>query len=249
MLKPKILVIGDACVDIYVYGQCLRLNPESSAPLLTKQRSEQKSGMALNVRANLEALGADVVSVTPADLSVKTRYIDSRTGQQLLRLDQDQIVKPVAYNELANIEEYHAVVVSDYNKGFVSDQLLARLDRLDIPVIADTKKSDLGRYQHILFKINTLEHSKLISEPKNLIVTLGDRGASYQDQIHETVISPVVDVCGAGDMFLSALAYKIAIGETVESAIGFANRAASVSIQHSGVYILNRQDVTNLKNG
>lgn len=249
MLKPKVLVIGDACVDIYVYGQCLRLNPESSAPLLTKQRSEQKSGMALNVRANLEALGCDVVSVTPADLSIKTRYIDSRTGQQLLRLDQDQIVQPVTFNELANIDEYDAVVVSDYNKGFVSETLLSKLDRLTIPVIADTKKTDLSRYQHILFKINNLENGRLIGQPTNLIVTLGDRGASYRGQIYETVISPVVDVCGAGDMFLSALSYQIALGKDIGTAITFANQAASISIQHSGVYVLNRQDVAKLKNG
>jgi len=44
------------------------------------------------------------------------------------------------------------------------------------------------------------------------------------------------DVCGAGDTFLSALAYNFVLSADILAAIRFATRAASVTIQHIGVY-------------
>jgi D-glycero-beta-D-manno-heptose-7-phosphate kinase len=45
--KPyKILLIGDSCIDEYVYGTCERLNPEAPVPILKFNRKESKSGMA-----------------------------------------------------------------------------------------------------------------------------------------------------------------------------------------------------------
>ncbi len=42
----RVLVIGDACIDEYRYGEIRRVNPESTAPLLTFERSEERLGMA-----------------------------------------------------------------------------------------------------------------------------------------------------------------------------------------------------------
>jgi len=248
MLVPKLLVIGDACIDHYVYGQCLKLNPESAAPLLNWQRSEQKFGMALNVKDNLVALGADVDTLVPEQLSIKTRFVDIRNGQQLLRLDQDTVVNPIEISK-TQIESYDGIVVSDYNKGFVDDKLLAMLDKeAHCPVFVDTKKTDLNKYKNLIFKLNQLEYQRLISYPDNLITTMGDRGAKFNDIEFPTESSTVVDVCGAGDMFLSALSFSYInlFRFNLPECIKFANRASSISIQHQGVYVLNSDDVQSL---
>jgi len=46
----------------------------------------------------------------------------------------------------------------------------------------------------------------------------------------------VVDVTGAGDTFLAALAYKFLIKSDIEEAIKFAIQASSITVQHMGVY-------------
>jgi len=248
MLKIKVLVIGDACIDHYVYGQCLKLNPESAAPLLTWQRSEQKFGMALNVKDNLLAFGCEVDTLVPDQLSVKTRFVDIRNGQQLLRLDQDTSVDPCVISQ-DTIKSYDAIVVSDYNKGFVDYDTLSVLeDHAECPVFVDTKKTDLGRYKKLFFKLNLLEYQRLTSHPNFLITTLGDRGARFKNSEFSTESSTVVDVCGAGDMFLSALAfsYVALFDQNINESIKFANRASGISIQHQGVYVLTPDDVKKL---
>lgn len=248
MTKPKILVIGDACVDHYVFGQCIKLNPESAAPLLSWAKSEQKFGMALNVKDNLEALGCDVTALVPENLSVKTRFVDVRNGQQLLRLDQDQKCDPISLT-LEQLIGYDGIVISDYDKGFVNEELLTFVDRArSCPVFVDTKKTSLRRYRHSIFKINQTEYKKLESYPDNLIVTLGDQGARYNCENFPTEKATVVDVCGAGDMFLSALAFHYITSKVklLRYSIEFANLAAGIAVQHQGVYVLNDVDVQQL---
>lgn len=243
----RIIVIGDACIDIYVYGQVKRLNPEAPAALLSFERTEEKFGMALNVRDNIRALGIEVDSVTPKNKSVKTRYIDIRTGTQLLRLDQDQTAEPLLIENVDGLNNYDVVVVSDYNKGFVSEELLTAIDSMVTkPVFVDTKKNDLAKYKNLYFKLNQLEAKQLINPPERLIITLGSQGAWYNSQTYPTVTNTVVDVCGAGDMFLSALAVSVSQGKTIEDSIVYANRVASIAVQHQGVYVLTEKDVADL---
>ena len=46
----------------------------------------------------------------------------------------------------------------------------------------------------------------------------------------------VVDVTGAGDTFLAAMAYQYLVTTDIESAVQFATRAASITVQNMGVY-------------
>ena len=96
--KPyKILLIGDSCVDEYVYGTCERLNPEAPVPILKFGRKETKNGMAWNVRNNLSAFGMEVYMLTNKERIVKTRYIDEKYNQQILRVDVEDKISPMDY--------------------------------------------------------------------------------------------------------------------------------------------------------
>jgi D-beta-D-heptose 7-phosphate kinase/D-beta-D-heptose 1-phosphate adenosyltransferase len=134
-----------------------------------------------------------------------------------------------------------AVVISDYNKGYVSHELIELIITAcrPKPIFIDTKKTDLGQFTDCFIKINALEHSRATSLPmcKQLIVTQGDGGAVWDGQVFrpDTTV-PVADVTGAGDTFLSALAYKYLETKNMQSAINFANTAASITVQHVGVY-------------
>ena len=236
----KILLIGDACIDKYVYGTVDRISPEAPVPVFVPKREVVLDGMAGNVARNLEALGCSV-NFLHGKSSQKQRLIDERSKQQLLRIDLDAVSEPIKFDTPIPLL-YDAIVISDYNKGTISYELVEEL-RAEFagPILIDTKKTDLARFNGCFVKINDLEKSRATSlpDPAWLIVTHGADGASWWGWRFWNMPVDVADVTGAGDTFLSALAYKIV--ETwekpdVRHAINFANKAASVTVQHIGVY-------------
>jgi bifunctional ADP-heptose synthase (sugar kinase/adenylyltransferase) len=138
---------------------------------------------------------------------------------------------------LCKLFEYDAIVISDYNKGFINyEQIEIILKECQVPVFIDTKKTELSRMNGAFIKINSKEHSLAKSYSDNMIITLGDRGASYQGKIYPAPRVEVSDVCGAGDTFLAALTYRYLMTGNIESAIEFANIAGSITVQHRGNY-------------
>jgi D-beta-D-heptose 7-phosphate kinase/D-beta-D-heptose 1-phosphate adenosyltransferase len=238
--KYKILLIGDDCNDVYTYGYVKRISPEAPVPVFEPHYTIYRDGMAGNVRKNLEALGCDVDFLRDKDrVSEKNRLIDDRTKQQLLRVDRDVESDPITF-ETAIPSGYDAIVISDYNKGTVTYELIEELVReVNVPIFVDTKKTDLARLAGCYVKINALEKSRATSLPKidHLIVTQGHHGATWNDWIFPAEIAgDVVDVCGAGDTFLAALAYKFLETNNMPDAVKFANKASAITVQHIGVY-------------
>lgn len=233
--KYKILLIGDNCVDVYQYGTVERISPEAPVPVFNFVREETKLGMAGNVCKNLEQLNCEVDFVYDK-ISTKTRLIDSKSKQQIVRIDNDVISTP-AVIDAAKISQYDAVVISDYNKGTVSDDTVKTVvSQTKVPVFIDTKKTDLSIVGHAWVKINQLEYNRLQETCNNLIVTQGNQGSVYQGRHYPAVSVEVSDVCGAGDTFLAALVVKFLETKSIDLAIEFANRAAAVTVQHIGVY-------------
>ena len=148
----RVLLIGDSCTDEYVYGTCDRLNPEAPVPILNFNRKETNKGMAWNVRENLMSFGIEVVILTNEEEITKTRYIDEKSNQHILRLDEEPILKPMEY-QLPE-EHFDALVISDYDKGFLSVRRICELvSEFDGPVFLDSKKTVLPS-QGCFIKIN-----------------------------------------------------------------------------------------------
>jgi D-beta-D-heptose 7-phosphate kinase/D-beta-D-heptose 1-phosphate adenosyltransferase len=242
--KPfNILLIGDNCIDIYQYGNVDRLSPEAPIPVFVPTYAEERDGMAGNVLNNLKALGCNVTYLY-GNTSTKTRIIDHRSRQQIVRIDNDVNSPPITLNA-DELLGYDAVVFSDYNKGTVSYNLIKQAILTMVPVFVDTKKTDLDQLQGAWVKINELEHSKIKSECTGLIVTRGGNGSSA---IHHNIniSSPAVevaDVTGAGDTFLAALAYQFLTTNDIKMAMEFANKAASITVQHLGCYAPTLQEI------
>ena len=239
----KILSIGDSCTDEYVYGTCERLNPEAPVPILKFKRKEITKGMAWNVRENLMSFGIEVFILTNHESITKTRYIDEKSNQHILRVDDEDLCDPMDY-ELPE-DEYDALVISDYDKGFLTQKRIQELvDWFDGPVFIDSKKTKLPKKDCYL-KINEIE-SKLLKGYKNLIVTKGAGGADYNKVNYPGEKTKIVDVVGAGDTFLSALVYFYLLYGTIEEAIPSANKAAAIAVQNFGTYVLTENDVKDL---
>ena len=237
----KVLVIGDSCIDEYRFGSVQRQNPEAPVPLFTNTRIDTKIGMAANVADNLRAFGVDVTVAAPIPESKKIRYIDERSNRQMFRVDRDVPAKPYEVKPTYNFD---AIVVSDYNKGFVKDDLISELTNVfNGPIFVDTKKTKLIERSNVFYKINAVEFERLQNTVPNLIVTNGADGCVFQGETYPSIDISVVDVCGAGDVFLAAMSYGMLKYKSMPAALHLANRCAAMSCQHLGSYTLTSEDV------
>ena len=240
----KVLLIGDSCEDRYFYGEAKRLNPEAPVPILEYRRGVTSKGMVWNVRENLRSFGVEVYTSTHPEEIIKTRYIDEKSNQQIMRYDVEPKIEPLSFDfppEWNNL--YDALVISDYNKGFLTTEKIFELtSRFVGPVFIDSKKTNLPADAYI--KVNELEYERMAyCNYENLIITRGGEGAEYKGDLYPAEKVNVFDVVGAGDTFLAALAYGYLKYGRIDKAIPLANRAAAVAVSHRGTYVLTEEDV------
>ena len=97
-MKNEILVIGDSCIDRFIYGKSERLCPDVPVPVFIPEKTEENMGMAGNVYNNLVSLGHGryhCMLVTPTETITKERYVDKQTNYTFLRVDRNDKVKPM----------------------------------------------------------------------------------------------------------------------------------------------------------
>jgi D-beta-D-heptose 7-phosphate kinase/D-beta-D-heptose 1-phosphate adenosyltransferase len=261
MIKNKLVVIGESCLDNHIYGECTRVNPE--APSLIFKPTGKRTitdGMAGNVYNNLVSLGCNsnnIYTIFPPKSISKTRYVDQKSGYILLRVDEGE---PIGSNNKFDIKSVYfksiewetvcAVIISDYCKGFLSEkdisEIIAFTHNNRILTFLDTKKI-LGDWsKNVDFvKINRAEydnHLKAgVGQPskfcKNLIVTLGAEGMWW---VNRNIVEPtekinVSDVSGCGDSALAAFAIEYIKTQAPISSMKYANRVARIAASKQGV--------------
>jgi D-beta-D-heptose 7-phosphate kinase/D-beta-D-heptose 1-phosphate adenosyltransferase len=242
----KVLVIGDGCKDVFRYGNCERLSPEAPVPIFKPTKARDNGGMAVNVYNNLKSLGVDCDIITDSG-ATKTRYVDEVSNQMLLRIDENDELENIMLSDLSKIKyhEYRAIVISDYNKGFLTETDIVYICNNHNLVFMDTKKViDNWAFGVEVIKINDKEFRtnshKLVKEYNGeLIVTHGKEGASlWFDKFPIEEEHEVRDLSGAGDTFLAALVASYINNNDIRKAIKFANKCAAWVVTQKGVVVV-----------
>ena len=246
----RILVIGESCSDVYKYGDCTRLCPEAPVPVMKTDNRETNvnAGMAMNVYRNVEALSKDIVVdiITNNNWQQikKIRYVDQKTNYIILRVDEnDDSINRCKIKKI-NFEPYDIVIISDYNKGFLTREDIEYISKKHQTTFLDTKKI-LGKWCKDIkyIKINENEYdrtrhmidSDLVSK---LIITLGSNGARHLDKTYPVSKVEIKDTSGAGDTFIAGLCVKYLSSKNIDDSIGFANKCATVVVQKKGVSVV-----------
>ena len=276
----KIAVIGDVMLDRYIIGSVTRISPEAPVMIVKKESEKYAPGGAANVASNVASLGgnANLFGIFGCDAAAKTlldlleklnvklfpsfseRTIEKTRivagEQQVLRIDDEQSLdmNPQHMKLEPFIEDSDIIVVSDYAKGTISQNLMERLKSYGKRIIADTKPANCSWFNDIfLLKINEKEAFGITGNNdvyksgqeirerlnSNVLVTRGSKGAllfngSVKGKEFPAMAREVYDVTGAGDTVLATIAMSLAAGASLDDAVVLANHAAGIKVEKFG---------------
>lgn len=228
--------------------------------------------------ANVSGIFEDINRTT----SLKTRVMAG--SHQIVRFDKESKDEINEENEekiysfaVSNIANFDAILLSDYKKGIITDNLSQKLITLandkNIPVLADPKGSDYSKYKNATLltpnkkeakeatKIEIKDDESLVAAGLKLkrelnlkysIITLSEDGIGIFDEGKTiklpTLAQEVFDVTGAGDTVLSALGIALALGADIVEAAKFANKAAAVVVAKVGSATVTVQEIISFEN-
>jgi D-beta-D-heptose 7-phosphate kinase/D-beta-D-heptose 1-phosphate adenosyltransferase len=241
----KILVIGEKCIDRFMYCDVSRFSPEAPVPVLNPIEISENDGMAGNVVRNILAMKSDslVTHWYQDEIITKTRFVEKKSNHMFLRLDEGEtnISKADLNSErLLELSSFEIVIVSDYYKGFISDDDLINIGKNSKISILDSKrklsKEIVNSYTFVkLNEKESLQNSELL-ECKNILITLGSRGTKFNDELYPSPNpQETIDVSGAGDTFTSSFILRYIETGDIKSSIIWANEMASIVVSKRGV--------------
>ena len=241
--RPRILIVGDAMVDRYHFGTATRVSPEAPIPVVRITSHETFNGGAANVFTNLVTLGAEVRLRAGEPTPIKNRLMVGTT--QVARWDEEDKVHPIPLEALETPGwEPEAIVVSDYGKGSVNQDVINWINAQRVPMYVDTKRDPMdfyigGTYPQKFFP-NLQEYGKYKESYDSLDYVILKRSAEgIQDLAYgkcraefPAYARNVVSVCGAGDTTLAVYVYFESLGDP--SALFKASIAAAVVVEKPG---------------
>lgn len=242
----KVLVIGESCTDIFIYGKSNRKSPEGNGPVFIPTKEVYGAGMAGNSSNNLASMGVDVDLFSNEYIeTTKTRFVNEDTNELYMRLDENDISDRMDTSQLPNVGDYDAILISDYNKGFITEEDIEHISKLHPLVILDTKKK-LGDWcKNIKFiKVNRSEYKRnesIIKENdwlfEKMIITLDGDGSVYKGESVPTTKVESADISGAGDTYIAGFTVKYIETNDVLESMKWANYCAGEVVKQKGVSI------------
>ncbi|WP_410221499.1 D-glycero-beta-D-manno-heptose 1-phosphate adenylyltransferase [Pedobacter sp.] len=134
--RKRILLIGDFMIDKYIYGNCQRIAPEASVPVIDVNQKHSCLGGAANVAANLNALGAQVMFCTVI-------------GKDDASLEAKQLLNDLGIDETYTVIDHERKTIIKTRISSES-QLIVRFDEgTESPINAATEQRIIGQIEKI----------------------------------------------------------------------------------------------------
>lgn len=176
--KASCLVLGDAMLDRYIYGEVGRISPEAPIPVVTVTKTKEALGGAANVAANIQHLGCrtyfssligtdstgtglkDILrskNITYCGLALENRKTTTKNrivgkGQQIVRFDEE-VRKPLEPQE----------------ESLIMDQLELILKSIDLVIVSDYAKGVCTtQLCSMLISRANAHHIRVIVDPKGM---------------------------------------------------------------------------------
>ncbi|MBT8763475.1 D-glycero-beta-D-manno-heptose-7-phosphate kinase [Desulfohalobiaceae bacterium Ax17] len=240
-------------------------------PVLIALVGKDQYGKKIKELLEKENINYNLIESDIRPTTVKTRVMAH--NQQIVRIDQEQCFK-MSDDEVERLDhilkkitpnEY--VLVSDYGKGLIGNEIFERLK--NYKVLLDPKTQNFDIYNDIFImtpnKKETEEGAnlrikgtediieagqRLLADKKlkNLLVTLGPDGMALfktNGSIYHipTCAQNVYDVTGAGDTVIAVLALCLCCGINLLNACCLANYAAGIVVGEVGTATTTKKEI------
>lgn len=214
-----------------------------------------------------------LIKIKNRSTTVKTRIIAHH--QQIGRIDQESTENLSKDDEetvwqkcLDLLNKVDIVVISDYSKGLLSDNLLLRLittsSLSDKKILIDPKGKNYLKYKNAtLLTPNKKEAFEASSKNDiddagkwllnklsldSLLITQGEDGMTIFEKKKSTKLNAmarhVYDVTGAGDTVIATIATSLAAGANLQEAAEIANVAAGCVVEEVGTTVISLGKLT-----
>lgn len=219
---------------------------------------------------HLQHAGVTVHMVTDPQrpTSCKTRM--NTADRQIMRWDRetvDPMTPQCSAAMVAIIQAFDGalIILSDYAKGVLCDEVIAAAMAHPAKVVVDPKGTDYNRYRGAaLISPNRAELAAVYPDVDYdkaavalcrdcgimaVLLTRSEEGVSLYTAdalpIHISAeASHVVEVSGAGDSVIAAVALGMATGLSLQEAAILGNRAGSRAVEREGTYAVTLQELT-----
>ncbi|MCR4300705.1 MAG: PfkB family carbohydrate kinase [Sulfuricaulis sp.] len=259
----KVLVVGDAITDEYVYVTPLGKSIKEPVISTRLERKESFRGGVWAAAAHLVDLCARVDVLTGPRMMVNTRFVDPTCTRKLFTLHEARKCKPVTATYLP-VQDYDVVIIADFGHGAMTVKLIAKLSEQArfLAVNAQTNSQNFGfnlinKYPRADFAVLDELEARLAVHDRDssiedvirklgyprIIVTRGILGVvGFDGEFHyaKAVASKVVDTMGAGDAVLAVSSPFAAMGVPMKDLVRIGNAAGAVKVGIVG----HRQHVT-----
>lgn len=183
----SVLVVGDAMLDRYWFGDASRLSPEAPVPVVRINRCEERLGGAANVARNAASIGANSTLLAVVG--------DDDAGKVILKLLEENNVNPCLHKDphystivkLRIIAQNQQLLRTDFETKIQSSALdyheskfTSLLPSHDLIILSDYGKGGLDRISTIIKKGRELGKPILV-DPK---------GTNYVQYKYATCITP-----------------------------------------------------------
>ncbi|MFH2060942.1 MAG: D-glycero-beta-D-manno-heptose-7-phosphate kinase [Pseudomonadota bacterium] len=225
--------------------------------------------MIFDILDQLSISTDNIISEPQRPTTRKTRVIAS--NQQVLRIDRevkkditDETLKKLVASIEKNIKDANLVILSDYNKGLVTKELVKETVRLakkyQVLILADPKSLNFSKYEGVTVLTPNKKEASLaanmeiqsdqdlfdagnkimeIVKLEKLVITCGKDGMMLFEKNNspyhiESNAQQVYDVSGAGDSVISILGLGLATGASFIQSAQMANAAAGIVVAKVG---------------
>ncbi len=246
----------------------------TAEPFLVGMIGDDNESRLLPSLLNDSKISADyLIKLPKRQTIVKTRVVAH--SQQVVRIDQESKLnltdseEQLIWKRIKDlVEVVDLVVVSDYNKGFLTEKLLKRLITTSLDnnkyILVDPKGKNFNKYyQATILTPNLREIAEASGidefEPdileqagkqlllnlnlKALLVTQGEEGMTLLEKDKKSIhlsarARKVYDVTGAGDTVIATLAVAAGAGLSLAESSNAANVAAGIVVEQVGTSII-----------
>jgi rfaE bifunctional protein kinase chain/domain len=185
----KVLVVGDAMLDRYWYGDVERISPEAPVPVAVIRKADERLGGAANVARNVSALGAhaDLLSISGDDGEADSLERLLRADNIGAMLCRDKLLNTIVKLRVVSRHLHQQLLRIDFESPPSKDSRVALLDAYlkqlaehRAVIISDYGKGGLGHIREMI------EAAK----GKGVPVVVDPKGDDYSGYRGATLITP-----------------------------------------------------------